>query len=105
MALPNDYKLTGGTNFNEGDLSLSKSYNSYLRGVNDITPYVSTNLDESRAGVSVGFDPLAALGIPSSLAVPINVGVSTDQSGNITPNFNLSVPFQYGNEGLGFMFK
>ena len=105
MALPNDYKLTGGTNFNEGDLSLSKSYNSYLRGVNDITPYVSTNLDESRAGVSVGFDPLAALGIPSSLAVPINVGVSTDQSGNITPNFNLRVPFQYGNEGLGFMFK
>jgi len=105
MALPNDYKLTGGTNFNEGDLSLSKSYNSYLRGVNDITPYVSTNLDESRAGVSVGFDPLAALGIPSSLAVPINVGVSTDQSGNITPNFNLRVPFQYGKEGLGFMFK
>lgn len=105
MALPNDYKLTGGTNFNEGDLSLSKSYNSYLRGVNDITPYVSTNLDDSRAGVSVGFDPLAALGIPSSLAVPINVGVSTDQSGNITPSFNLRVPFQYGNEGLGFMFK
>ena len=102
MALPKDFMLSGGTNFEgDGGLGLSKSYNSFIRGVNDITPYVSTNLDQSRAGVNVGFDPLAALGISSSFGVPVNFGISTDQSGNITPRLEVNAPFG----GLGYMFK